>query len=90
MARAITACLRIRVGLHAGKAINHDEDFYGQTAVVAARIDALALGGEILASGLDCALTKSLSNFRFGDVRNVTLKGLDGEFCVNPVVDESW
>lgn len=78
--------VRIRAGLHAGEAIKHDEDFYGRTVVVAARISALALGGEILASDLVHALARSLGTFKFGDARNVTLKGLEGEFGVHPVI----
>ena len=37
--------IRIRAGLHSGEAIKHDDDFYGRTVVIAARISALALGG---------------------------------------------
>jgi len=78
--------IRIRAGLHSGEAIRHDDDFYGKTVVIAARISALALGGEILASDLVYALARSLGTFTFGDARSVTLKGLEGAFDVHPVV----
>ncbi len=77
--------VRIRAGLHAGEAIKHDNDFYGRTVVIAARISALALGGEILASDLVHALAKGLGTFTFAEPRDVTLKGLVGDFRVYTV-----
>jgi class 3 adenylate cyclase len=77
--------VRIRAGLHAGEAMKHDDDFYGRTVVIAARISALALGGEILASDLVHALAKGLGTISFGEPRDVSLKGLDGGFRVYAV-----
>jgi class 3 adenylate cyclase len=65
--------------------MKHDDDFYGRTVVIAARISALALGGEILASDLVHALAKGLGTFSFGEPRDVSLKGLDGGFRVYAV-----
>jgi len=78
--------IRIRMGLHAGETIRRDDDFYGRTVVIAARISALALGGEILASDLVYALARGLGTFRFGERRTATLKGLEGSFDVYPVL----
>jgi class 3 adenylate cyclase len=78
--------VRIRAGLHAGEAIKHDDDFYGRTVVIAARISALALGGEILASDLVHALAQGLGTFTFAGPRDVALKGLDGDFRVYAIV----
>jgi class 3 adenylate cyclase len=78
--------VRVRAGLHAGEAIRHDDDFYGRTVVIAARISALALGGEILASDLVYALARGLGTFTFGEPRSATLKGLDGRFELHPVL----
>jgi class 3 adenylate cyclase len=78
--------IRVRAGLHSGEAIRHDDDFYGKTVVMAARISALALGGEILASSLVYELARSLGTFTFGAPRLVSLKGLAGEFELRPVV----
>lgn len=78
--------IRIRAGLHSGEAIKHDEDFYGRTVVIAARISALALGGEVLASDLVYALARGLGSFTFGSPRTATLKGLDGSFDLHPVL----
>lgn len=78
--------VRIRVGLHSGEAIKHSDDFYGRTVVIAARIGALALGDEILASDLVYALAKGLGTFTFGASRAAALKGLEGTFDLYPVV----
>ncbi len=78
--------VRVRIGLHAGEAIRHADDFYGRTVVIAARIAALALGGEILISGLVHELARGLGTFEFGEARTTSLKGLEGEFRLYPVV----
>jgi class 3 adenylate cyclase len=78
--------IRVRVGLHVGEAIRHSDDFYGRTVVIAARIGALALGGEILASDLVYGLARGLGTFSFGDPRSTQLKGLDGNFDLYPVL----
>ncbi|MGD9965851.1 MAG: nuclear transport factor 2 family protein [Hyphomonadaceae bacterium] len=78
--------VRIRVGLHSGEAIKHADDFYGRTVVVAARIGALALGGEILASDLVYALARGLGTFTFGAPRAAALKGFDGSCDLYPVL----
>lgn len=78
--------VRIRVGLHSGEAIKHSDDFYGRTVVIAARIGALALGDEVLASDLVYALAKGLGTFKFGTPRAAELKGLDGSFDLYPVL----
>ena len=78
--------VRIRAGLHSGEAIKQDDDFYGRTVVIAARISALALGGEVLASDLVYALARGLGTFTFGAPRTAQLKGLDGSFDLHPVL----
>jgi class 3 adenylate cyclase len=80
------APVRVRAGLHSGEALRHDDDFFGRTVVIAARISSLALGGEILASDLVHALTRGLGTFTFGESRPAILKGLEGEFRVYPVL----
>jgi class 3 adenylate cyclase len=79
--------VRIRSGLHSGEAIKHNDDFYGRTVVIAARISGLALGGEILASDLVFALARGLGTFTFGESRRASLKGLDGTFDLYPVLN---
>jgi class 3 adenylate cyclase len=65
----------VRIGLHTGGAFHKDDaDYAGQGVHVAARIGALAGGGEILVS------RESLgggSPFRLSEPRAETLKGLE-------------
>jgi class 3 adenylate cyclase len=81
--------MRVRIGLHAGEALRHSDDFYGRTVVIAARIADLALGGEILVSELVHELARGLGTFHFGEPRTAHLKGLDGEFHLYPLDQES-
>jgi class 3 adenylate cyclase len=64
----------VRIGLHSGGAFHKGDDYAGQGVHMAARIGALAGGGEILIS------TDSLdggSRFRLSEPRSETLKGFD-------------
>jgi class 3 adenylate cyclase len=65
---------QVRIGLHADEAVRSGSDYMGKAVHEAARIGALAEGGEILASrsSVDmCGATYSLS-----EPRTVTLKGI--------------
>jgi class 3 adenylate cyclase len=70
--------IRVRIGLHTGEAVREADDFYGHHVNLAARIASQACGGEILVSALLKELTDSSGDIRFGDVREVELKGLTG------------
>jgi class 3 adenylate cyclase len=70
--------LRVRIGLHSGQAIREEDDFYGRSVVLAARIASEARGGEILVSALVRELTEPSGEFAFGDPTDVELKGLSG------------
>lgn len=78
--------IQLRCGLHSGEAVKRDDDFFGHTVVIAARIGSLAKGGEILASWLVYELTRGLGSFEFGEVRQAQLKGLEGDFELVPVM----
>jgi class 3 adenylate cyclase len=63
----------VRIGVHSGKAIHTDDDDYtGQGVNMAARIGALAAGGEILVS---TASLDGASRFQLSEQRSETLKG---------------
>jgi class 3 adenylate cyclase len=65
----------VRIGVHTGGAFHKgDDDYAGQGVHMAARIGAVAGGGEILVSrdSLDGG-----SRFRLSEPRSVTLKGFD-------------
>jgi adenylate cyclase len=50
----------IRVGLHHGSAIEREGDYFGAAVNLAARVSALAAGGEVLVSGPTAALVPDL------------------------------
>jgi class 3 adenylate cyclase len=85
--RAVDAdhTMRVRMGLHTGEAIREDEDLFGRTVIVAARIAAAARGGEILVSALLRQLSDGSGEFAFGPPREEVLKGLPGVHDVYPV-----
>lgn len=70
--------LAIRMGVHTGEVVRADGDLYGKTVIVASRLAGEATGGEVLVSEITKALTESGGDLRFGDTRQVTLKGLSG------------
>jgi class 3 adenylate cyclase len=86
--RAVAAdsgAMRVRMGLHTGEAIREDEDLFGRTVIVAARIAAAAHGGEILVSSLLRQLSDGSGEFAFGPPREEVLKGLSGVHDLYPV-----
>lgn len=68
--------VRVRIGLHTGEAIREEEDFYGKNVVLAARIAAQAAPEQILVSDVVKHLVESRGDIRFGDRRDIELKGL--------------
>lgn len=78
--------VRVRIGIHTGEVILGDDgDLYGKHVVIAARVGALARGGEILVSSLVREIVEARGDLRFGTPRTVALKGLDGEWIVHPL-----
>ena len=50
----------VRVGLHHGQAVENEGDYFGATVNLAARVSALASGGEVLVTGSTAALAPEL------------------------------
>ncbi len=75
----------VRIGLHTGEAIREADDFFGTHVNLAARVGGVANGGEILVSSLLRELTAPSGEFRIGDGREVTLKGITGTQSVHAV-----
>ena len=50
----------VRVGLHHGPAVEDEGDYFGATVNLAARVSALATGGEVLVTGSTAALVPEL------------------------------
>lgn len=74
--------VQVRMGLNCGQAIKEEEDFFGGSVVVAARISALAKGGQILVSEavrVLAGLPQGIGYVRQGRRR---LKGLDGSYDI--------
>lgn len=68
--------LRVRIGLHTGEVIREQEDFFGHTVILAARIGARAHGNGILVSAVLRGLVAGSHEFQFGETREEHLKGL--------------
>jgi class 3 adenylate cyclase len=79
--------VRVRIGLHTGEFVQEMDDFFGKNVILASRIADQAQGGEILVSSLLKELTESAGDIRFGEEREVELKGLTG---LNRVYAVAW
>jgi class 3 adenylate cyclase len=78
--------IRVRIGIHTGEAIaDAAGDLFGRHIIVAARIANLAEGGQILASGITKEIAHT-GDFRFGEPRPVSLKGIEGDQIVYEVL----
>lgn len=68
--------VRVRMGLHVGEVIEEEGDFFGRSVILAARIAAQAVGGEVLVS--EDLETACGEGFEYGSRRELELKGLAG------------
>jgi class 3 adenylate cyclase/pimeloyl-ACP methyl ester carboxylesterase len=68
--------LNVRVGLNAGEPIEEDGDLFGETVIMAARIAAMAQGGEILSS-LGVRELCGGKGFLFADRGEHVMKGFE-------------
>ena len=74
--------IEVRLGLNAGQAIKEEEDFFGGAVVVAARLQGLAKGGQILVSEavrVLAGLPEGIGYIRQGRRQ---LKGLEGSYDI--------
>jgi class 3 adenylate cyclase len=74
----------VRIGLHSAAATRRGSDYSGKDVHVAARIAAIARGGEILASAATAALAEPHT---MTNPRTVSLKGVSGDV---EVVSVAW
>jgi eukaryotic-like serine/threonine-protein kinase len=70
--------IRVRIGLHVGEAVRESTDFFGRAVILAARISALAQGGQILVSSTLHDVAASAGDLRFSPAGERPLKGLAG------------
>jgi class 3 adenylate cyclase len=80
--------IRVRIGLHAGEAIQEAEGFFGKTVILAARIASQARGGEILVSDAVKEAVARAPDVRFGESREARLKGLASTYVLHAVAWE--
>ena len=75
--------LSVRIGLHTAEANRRGADYSGKGVHIAARVSALAVGGQILATSQALAEAR---DFRVGDVRLVTVRGVSDPVSLASVV----
>lgn len=81
-----TNSVRVRIGMHTGEAIRQDSgDLFGRHVIIAARVGALATGGEILVSSIVREIASARGDLHFGEGSVADLKGV-GEQTMFPVL----
>ncbi len=68
--------IRVRVGIHAGHVVARDGDYFGLNVAMAARVAALAAGGEILVTD---GVQEGVEDVEFTPLATAELKGIPGE-----------
>jgi adenylate cyclase len=71
--------VRVRIGIHVGKAVTKDGDLFGRNVALAARVASCADGGEILVSSQVEEAAGEIDGIDFASSREVELKGLPGQ-----------
>jgi adenylate cyclase len=66
----------VRVGLHHGPAVERDGDYFGATGNLAARVAAVATGGEVLLTAHTAALAPSLDGICYEPRGRQTLRNI--------------
>lgn len=74
--------IRVRIGIHTGKAIRQGQDFFGRSVVLAARIADHAEGGDVLVSALVRELIAARGDIVTRPVGEAQFKGLDGRHAL--------
>jgi class 3 adenylate cyclase len=80
--------LRVGIGIDSGEAIAVEDGFRGSALNVAARLCALAHGGEVLTSAGTARLAGRLPGLRYVDRGEAHLKGIDGQTHVTRIAWE--
>jgi len=76
------ATVLIRIGIHHGDVVHRDNDIFGRNVAQAARVAALADGGEILVSETVADAIADCDDITLAEPREVQLKGLAGDHAV--------
>lgn len=78
--------ITVRVGIHSGDVVMTDGDVLGHTVNTAARVASAAAGGEIVVSSVVYGMLADSPEFRFGNGRQVQLKGIDRLYDITPLL----
>jgi adenylate cyclase len=76
------AAVLVRIGIHYGDVVHRDNDIFGRNVAHAARVAALAEGGEILVSETVAEAVADRDDIVLAEPREVQLKGLAGDHHV--------
>ena len=87
--RLRAADIRLRIGLHTGRVLSHEGDYFGRNVAMAARVAALAEGGEVLVSEAAAGPAADDPRIALEEVGVVELKGLPGDHEVWRLLVES-
>ena len=79
------AAVAIRIGIHYGDVVHRDNDIFGRNVAQAARVAALAEGGQVLVSETVAAALRDCDDIALAEPREVQLKGLTGDHWVSQV-----
>jgi adenylate cyclase len=74
--------VRVRIGIHTGRAVSRDGDYFGRNVALAARIGDLAEGGEVLASTAVRDALDEDAAVTLEEAGEVELKGLPGTHVI--------
>lgn len=78
----VVAPVKVRIGIHTGPVISRDGDYYGRNVVMAARVGALATGGEVLVTEAVHDSLDDDASVTLVEMGEVELKGLPGNHVV--------
>ena len=78
--------ISVRIGISVGEPIHDNEDIFGASVIAAARITAVAGGGQVLVSEVAYVLASSSGEFAFRPFGPVALKGLPGDHLLYEVI----
>ncbi len=70
--------ISVRMGLSVGEPIREEEDLFGKSVILAARISAKAKGEQILVCPIVHALLAATGEYSFNDIGEHKLKGVSG------------
>lgn len=80
--------LRVRIGINTGEVLEENGDVFGEAVNAAARIAALAEGGQTLVSAVVRDLVGKMGDVTFEDKGSRQLKGFPDEWVLNEVISE--